>query len=85
MTNHTAPHTAQRKRGRPSTGAALSSTQRSKARRKRVRGDGGQVVTALLTPAATQALAQLRARGATVDAAVCQALLQAAAALPAGG
>jgi hypothetical protein len=80
MTTDTIP----RRSGRPSTGQALDSTQRSQVRRTRARRDGGQVVTALLTPAATQALAQLRQRGATVDAAVCLALQQAAEALARG-
>lgn len=75
----TAPRPA--KRGRPVTGQALSSTQRNSKRVHRLRGDGGQVLTALLDPAAAQALRALRAGGCTVDAAVCAALVQAAAAV----
>lgn len=71
--NPTAPQ-----RGRPATGQALSSTERSRKRRNALRTAGQQHITADITPQAADALAKLRARGATVDEAVSAALVAAA-------
>lgn len=65
------------RKGRPATGQALSSTERSRTRRKLLRQAGRAPVTVCLTAEAAAALAQLRAGGQTVDQAVSAALVAA--------
>lgn len=65
-------------RGRPATGQALSSTERSRKRRNTLRTAGNLHITADITPQAAAALAKLRRAGLTIDEAVSRALVAAA-------
>jgi hypothetical protein len=70
-----------RRRGRPPTGKAKTSTQRNEARRERLKTLGGRPISALLTRDEAEALDVLRAGGATVDRAIGDALKRAASLL----
>jgi hypothetical protein len=65
------------RKGRPATGQALSSTQRSRNARARQRQGGGKKITAQLSPEGAAALAQLRRGGGTVGQVVSAALVAA--------
>lgn len=60
--------------GRPATGKAKSSTQRSRERRERLALQGADTITAVVSPAGLARLAELRAAGLTVDQAITWAL-----------
>lgn len=67
------------RRGRPSTGEALSSTERNRVRRARLAQQGCRLLgSVVLSPEAAAALDRLTASGATIDEAIGRALLAAA-------
>lgn len=76
-----------RRRGRPPTGTAKSSTERNDARRERLKRSGCRILsTVTLDPFAAVALARLTADGrVTIDEAVSAALVAHAGQAPAAG
>lgn len=72
---------AQKVRGRPATGKALTSTERNRLRAERLARAGWRRLGSVqLPPAAAAALEQLTAQGLTIDQAIASALEAAAAA-----
>ncbi|MCV2349298.1 hypothetical protein [Paucibacter sp. Y2R2-4] len=62
-------------RGRPVTGKALSGADRSRLRRAKLAEEGKRQISGVtLSPAAANALTQLKAQGLTIDQAVSRAL-----------